>query len=160
MIKVIIAGHGELPRYLLETAENITGKIPECSAISIHAGEGRRELRHEMGMILEKFGRNEKFLFLTDVFGGSASNIGYSFVNEYNLKIVTGVNLPMLLKLASYRQTDNLDELTDKLLHAGKDSILIADNLMKERRHRVRGVVMELGRKWRWWRKIFRSRMS
>ena len=160
MIKVIIAGHGELPRRLLETVENITGKISDCEAVCFNPGEGRRELRQKIGVVLEKYGRSEKFLFLTDVFGGSASNIGYSFANEYDLRIITGVNLPMLLNLASYRKLDGLDELTSKLIETGRGSIILADNLMKGRRQRLLGIIMERGRKWRWWRRISRSRMS
>lgn len=160
MIKLIIAGHGELSKLLLETAENITGEIPDCEAICFYPGEGRRELRHKIGAALEGFGHREKILFLTDVFGGSASNIGYSFANEYNIKIVTGVNLPMLLTLASNRGLDDMDELASKLIQAGKNSILIADNLLKDRRQRVRGIIMEIGRKCRWWRKISRFKTS
>lgn len=160
MIKVIIAGHGELSKQLLETVKDITGKIPDCEAVCINPGEGRRELRQKISAVLEKFGRGEKFLFLTDVFGGSASNIGYSFANEYDLRIITGVNLPMLLNLASYRTLDDLDELTSKLIETGKGSILLADNLLKGRRQRFWGIIIERGRKWRWWRRISRSRMS
>lgn len=160
MIKVIIAGHGELPSRLLSTVESITGAIPDCQAISINPGEGRRELRHKIGITLEKFGREEKFLFLTDVFGGSASNIGFSFASDYKMKIVTGVNLPMLLELANYRELEDLDELAFKLLRVGRESILMADDLLKDKRRRLWGMIMERGRKWRWWRKILRSRMS
>lgn len=160
MVKVIIAGHGELPKKLLETVESITGRIPYCEAVCFHPGEGRREFRQKIGSVLEKFGRREKFLFLTDVFGGSASNIGYSFSNEYNIRIITGVNLPMLLKLASYRTIDDLDELASKLIQAGRSSILKADDLLKTRTQRFWGIIMERGRKWRWWRKVSRFRMS
>lgn len=160
MIKIIIAGHGELPRRLLETVESITGVIPECEAISINPGEGRRELRQKMSLIMERFGRGEKFLFLADVFGGSAANIGFSLAGEYKLKIITGVNLPMLLKLATYRRGEDLDELAQKLLQVGKDSILMADSLLQKKSQRLWSMFLERGRKWRWWRKIWRSRMS
>jgi PTS system mannose-specific IIA component len=160
MIKIIIAGHGELPGRLLETVESITGVITDCRAISINPGEGRRELRHKIGTALEKFGRDEKFLFLTDVFGGSASNIGFSFTNDYKIRIITGVNLPMLLELANYREIDDLDELAFKLMRVGRDSIIMADERLKTKGQRLWGMFMEKGRKWRWWRKIFRSRMS
>ncbi len=160
MIKVIIAGHGGLPGNLLDTVENITGKIPDCEAICFNPGEGRREFRHKIGASLEKFGRREIFLFLTDVFGGSASNIGYSFVNEYNIKIVTGVNLPMLLTLASNRASDDIDDLSFKLIQAGKNSILIADTLLKDRRQRIRIKIMRIGKKCRWLKKISRFKTS
>jgi len=160
MIKVIIAGHGALPSYLLETVENITGKIPDCEAICFNPGEGRREFRHKIGVVLDKFGHGERFLFLTDVFGGSASNIGYSFANEYDIKIVTGVNLPMLLTLAGSRASDDMDDFASKLIQAGKNSILIADTLLKDRRQRLRVKIMRIGKKCRWLKKISKFRTS
>jgi len=160
MIKIVIAGHGEFPMRLLETVENITGKIPDCEAVCFGPGEGRREFRHKIGEALERFGRGQKFLFLADAFGGSASNIGYSFVNEYDIKIITGINLPMLLTLANSRGSDDIDDLAFKLIEAGKNSILIADNLLKDRRQRLRVKIMRIGKKCQWLRKILKFRTS
>ena len=160
MIKVVIAGHGELPSRLLETVENIAGEIPDCEAICFNPGEGRREFRHKIGTVLERFGRGEKFLFLTDVFGGSASNIGYSFINEYEIKIITGVNLPMLLTLASSRTSDDVDDLAFKLIQSGKNSILIADTLLKDRRQRLQIAITRIWKKCRWLKKISRFKTS
>ena len=152
MIGVVIAGHGDFAVELLKTAENIVGSIERCKAITVYPGDKRRDLRNKFIEAIEAVGKSDRVLLMTDMFGGSASNMGYFLSKIYDVKIITGVNLPMVLQLATHREIDNLDELADLVERKGKSSILDAGILYLEKESGKFAKVKSL------WRKVFGSK--
>lgn len=124
MIGVLIAGHGDFPEGLKRTAEGIAGPLQRILTLSFHNGEKRENLVQKMEQTLNELNSPQGILVLTDVFGGTASNICRFFGNRYKLRMVTGVNLPMLLELATHREIEDLRELSNRIEAVGKRSIM------------------------------------
>ncbi len=132
MIGVIIAGHGRLAKYLMEIAEKIVGEIPEVSPICVDEEDTHVEIKEKVRKAIREL-KSEEIIALTDVFGGSATNICASLAGERDIRVITGVNLPMLLELYNCRNIEDIDELTMRLVRAGKNSIREACALMKKK---------------------------
>lgn len=127
MIGVIIAGHEEFAWGLWRSASRIVGKIEKCVCISIKTTAKRKEIVSKFAAALNKVNSPEGVLILSDIFGGSASNVGCFFLEKYKIKIIAGANLPMILELYNNRGLKNLDKLSKIIIKAGKSSILSVD---------------------------------
>lgn len=132
MIGIVVASHGNMARELLATAENIMGPIEKCETVSVYGGDSKKVISHKVKEAISKVVDGKGIIVLTDIFGGSATNVSYSFCRQYNLRIVSGVNLPILLELATHRKLDDLDRLVALLERTGRASILQADREMKK----------------------------
>ena len=132
MIGVIVATHGKLAQELLRTAEGVVGPIPKAHALEVPFGaDTRSELRRAVAEVNEGAG----VVLLTDLLGGSTTNVCLSLLTEENVEVVTGVNLPMLLKLNSLRaKFEQVDELARQLAAAGQKSIIDASELVREKK--------------------------
>ena len=133
MVGVIIATHRDLGKELVKAAENILGPVEKCQVVSIETADRREDIRSKFSQAIKEVDSKEGVLILTDMFGGSACNISYSFSSNHNLRIVTGVNLPMVLELATHRNLDDLRKLTLLIERTGRASILRADEMLKEK---------------------------
>ncbi len=125
MINVIIAAHGNLARDLLHAGENIIGPIRGVHTIARLPKDGKAELMRKFKDKIAKLDTPDGILILIDAYGGSPFNISSHFLEEYNLRIVTGVNLPMILDLATYRDKLSLDKLASRLARTGRRSVII-----------------------------------
>ena len=125
MLNVIIAAHGNLARDLLRAAQTIMGKIEGVHTISRLPSEGKADLLHKFHEKISQLSSPEGILILIDVYGGSPFNISSHFLNQYNIRIVTGVNLPMILDLATYREKLGLDKLAARLAKTGRRSVIV-----------------------------------
>ena len=125
MINVIIAAHGTLARDLLHAAQTIIGPIDGVHTISRLPREGKADLMKKFQHKISALDNPEGILILIDAYGGSPFNISSHFLEQYNIRIVTGVNLPMILDLATYREKLDLDKLTAKLANTGRRSVII-----------------------------------
>lgn len=130
MIGIVIVTHGDLGTELLRTAQEIVGKLPGVEAISIHALEQIEKTRRKIETILQRVNDGSGVLILTDLFGGTPSNLALSYLEEGKLEVVTGVNLPMLMKLPSLREERDLRVLADKLARYGQRNILVASEFL------------------------------
>ncbi len=137
MLGVIIATHRNLGRELIKAAENILGPVEKCQVVSIETADRREDIRGKFDQALKEVDSKEGVLILTDMFGGSACNISYSFCGDHNLRIVTGVNLPMILELATHRNLDDLRKLALLMERTGRASILRADEMLREKDEKV-----------------------
>ena len=100
-------------------------------AISIDLSENAGDLRHKLENGIKKLKADSGVLILTDMFGGTPSNLSYSFLEEGRIEVISGVNLPMVIKAVNMRQEKNLSELAEQLESFGKRSISMASGILK-----------------------------
>lgn len=132
MIGLLIITHSKLAEEYLRAAELIIGPIPNAEAISIDRSfsvDGAKELLNE---VLERVGADgDGVLIMTDMFGGTPTNISAEFLEPGKVEILTGTNLPMVLKFAGSRQSLELEELTAMLKQYGEQNIMRPSELLK-----------------------------
>ena len=130
MIGVLIVTHGELGAELLRTAQEIVGKVPRVEAVSIEAANQTEVARKTIEAAFERINEGQGLLILTDLFGGTPSNLVLSYLEAGRVEVVTGVNLPMLMKLPSLREERDLRTLADNLAKYGQRNILVASEFL------------------------------
>ena len=132
MIGIVIVTHSQLGDALIEAAEFIIGKRPEALvSVSIDLNESAEVLRGKIAAGIKKVKSKEGVLILTDMFGGTPSNLSYSFLEEGQIEVISGVNLPILIQAANTRAKVDLTKLAIKLEAFGKKSISLASSLLK-----------------------------
>jgi PTS system mannose-specific IIA component len=132
MIGLVVATHGPLAEALLTTVELIVGAQPCALAVSLCRSDAPEELRARLAQAIEQAGQGcEAVLLVTDMFGGTPSNIGMELLAPGRVELLTGVNLPMLLKFFSYRGTHGLTDLALLLRDQARGGILIAGELLE-----------------------------
>jgi PTS system mannose-specific IIA component len=130
MIGIVIVTHGELGMELLRTAQEVVGKFPSVEAVSVQASEQIDKARKKIEASLQRVSDGSGVLILTDLFGGTPSNLVLSYLEAGRLEVVTGVNLPMLMKLPSLREERDLRTLADSLAKYGQRNILVASEFL------------------------------
>ena len=100
MIGVVVVTHGQLATELVNAAETIVGDLPPFTAVSIGWHEDVQDARDEIAQAIARVQGPEGVLILTDMFGGTPANLGMTFLEPNEVEVITGVNLPMLIKLA------------------------------------------------------------
>jgi PTS system mannose-specific IIA component len=124
MIGVLVVTHCQLGEALLEAADFILGERPEgMVAVSIDLNENADKLRKKIADGIKQLKSEDGILILTDMFGGTPSNLSYSFLEEGRIEVISGVNLPILIRAASARKNQTLSELATNLEAFGKKSI-------------------------------------
>lgn len=132
MISILIVTHGQLGQALLDTSEIILAKKPEnVLAISIDLTQDVDLLHNKIVYALESLASADGILILTDMFGGTPSNLSYSFMEEGKIEVIAGANLPMLVQSISWRKKKPLEQLAHDLEEFGKKSISLASNILK-----------------------------
>ncbi len=132
MIGIVIATHSQLGDALIDAAEFIIGNRPETTvSVSINLNENVDKLRQKIVEGIKKVDQREGVLILTDMFGGTPSNLSYSFLEEGRVEVISGVNLPMLIKAVEAREKTQLSELAVDLEAFGKKSISLASGILK-----------------------------
>ncbi len=133
MIGIVIVAHGQLADVLLETAELIFGKKPDAVvAVSLNLAEPVEKLKKKITTAIKSVDANRGILILTDMFGGTPSNLSYTFLEEGRIEVITGVNLPVLLKAINIRGKDmDLHQMAKAIEANGKKSISLASSILK-----------------------------
>jgi len=132
MIGIVIVTHCKLGEALIEAAEFIIGSRPgSLESVSIDLNENAEKLRNKISQGIKNVNGQEGVLILTDMFGGTPSNLSYSFLEEGRIEVLSGVNLPILIQAASMRKKKKLDELAANLESFGKKSISLASGILK-----------------------------
>jgi PTS system mannose-specific IIA component len=132
MIGIVIVTHSHLGDALIEAAQFIIGKRPEALvSVSIDLNESADMLRTKIDGGIKKVKSEDGVLILTDMFGGTPSNLSYSFLEEGRIEVISGVNLPILIQAANIRNKMGLAKLAVKLEEFGKKSISLASGILK-----------------------------
>lgn len=133
MIGVVVVSHGHLATELLQAAEIIVGKVEDSVAVDIDPKTGMDEIRGAIEGAIRTVDLGKGVILLTDMFGGTPSNICLSFLGTHQVEVVTGVNLPMMIKLPMARATMTLSELARHLQEYGQRNITIPGDMLKKR---------------------------
>ena len=131
MIGVVVVTHGQLAIELLNAAETIVGDLPRFTAVSIGWHEDVQDAREEIAQAIGRVGGEDGTLLLTDMFGGTPANLGITFLEAGKVEVVTGVNLPMLIKLASMTEGSDVLEAARALREHGRNAIWVASDLLR-----------------------------
>ena len=134
MVGVVVVTHGQLATELLNAAETIVGDLPGFVAISIGWHDDVEQAREEIGQAISRLETGDGVIVLTDMFGGTPSNLAMSLLEEGRVEVVTGVNLPMLIKLANLRETVPLQEVARRIREDGRNAIWVASDLLSAHR--------------------------
>jgi len=128
---VVVVTHGQLATELLNAAEMIVGDLPGYVAVSIGWHDDVTVAKAAIATAIEKVRGNAGVLILTDMFGGTPSNLGLAFLDAGRVEVVTGVNLPMLITLARASEEQDLLTRARKLCDHGKAAIRVASDLLR-----------------------------
>jgi PTS system mannose-specific IIA component len=134
MVGVVVVTHCHLAEELISAAKLVVGEnLKQFQAVSVDPKEGSEEIREKIVSAIRKVDEGQGVLILTDMYGGTPSNISLSFLEEKKIEVITGVNLPMLLKLATYANDMNLEELASFITDYGQKNINLASDVLKKR---------------------------
>lgn len=133
MIGGIIVSHGKLAEELLNALTIILGEALNIEAISIGWYDDVEESKKKINQSLKKVDQKNGVVIFTDMFGGTPSNLSFSFLRDNQVEIITGVNLPMLIKFVSLQRSNNLKEVTRKVVEQGKKNIHLASALLNSK---------------------------
>jgi PTS system mannose-specific IIA component len=131
MIGVVVVTHGQLATELVNAAEMIVGDLPQFTAVSIGWHDDANDAREDIERAIERVRGAEGVLLLTDMFGGTPSNLGMTFLEKDRVEVITGVNLPMLIKLAASRKSTDLLSLAKEMRQHGRDAIWVASDFLR-----------------------------
>lgn len=132
MIGLVLVTHGNLAREFLSAMEHVVGPQEQVRAISIGPDDDMERRRADILAAAHEVDAGEGAILLTDMFGGTPSNLAISIIDRANVEVVAGVNLPMLIKLASVRRTEPLAAAVTQARDAGRKYISVASTLLND----------------------------
>jgi len=133
MIGVVVVTHRGLGSELIGTAEFILGKITGITAVTVDAQASAEVIRAAVKKGSKQVAQGAGVMSLTDMFGGTPASIGLSFLKTNQVEVLTGVNLPMIIKLIQSREKLKLDELAKSVGEYGRKSINVASEILNRR---------------------------
>jgi len=131
MIGLVIVTHARMGHELLRAAETIVGKIEQAEAVGIEPDDPVEKIQAAIQSAVEKV-TGQGLIIMTDMFGGTPSNMSLSFLEENRVEVLTGVNLPMLIKFSTERTKRPLAELARLLKERSQEGILVAGEYLKK----------------------------
>jgi PTS system mannose-specific IIA component len=126
-----VVTHGQLATELVNAAEMIVGDLPQFTAVSIGWHDDVNDASQDIAEAIERVRGDAGVLILTDMFGGTPSNLGMTFLETNRVEVITGVNLPMVIKLASLRDSTDLLQAAREMREHGRNAIWVASDLMR-----------------------------
>jgi len=130
MIGALVVTHGHLAQELVAAAEMIVGEVSHIQAVSVGWHDDVNDARRDIEKRIAEVDDGNGVLILTDMFGGTPSNIAFSFHDPGKVDVVTGVNLPMIIKIAGQKEGDTLDSLARNVRDQGRSSISMASEFL------------------------------
>ena len=131
-VGIILVSHADYGSAMLRTAEFILGPQGDCSSISVDVGQDVAETVRRLNDAAQRLDKGAGVIILTDMFGGTPTNLALSLLATHNVEVVTGANLPMLLKVFSAREK-KLEELAQLAGEAGAKGIVVAGNMLRNK---------------------------
>jgi PTS system mannose-specific IIA component len=129
---MVIVTHGRLAEEFIAALEHVVGEQDNVAAVCIGADDDMEQRRMEILEKVAEVDSGEGVVLLTDMFGGTPSNLAISIMDKAKVEVIAGINLPMLIKLASVRQIEPLAEAVDHAREAGQKYINVASSLLAE----------------------------
>lgn len=132
MIGLVIIAHDFLASEMKKTMEHIVGIQDDVETVEIQVDDDISEKRLEIQNKIDLVNHGNGVIVLTDMFGGTPSNLAISFMENPNIEVIAGVNIPMLIKLAQIRKNQSLSEVVTEAQEAGKKYINVASKLLRK----------------------------
>lgn len=130
MIGLVLVTHGQLASQFVAAMEHVVGAQPQVVAICIGPDDDMEQRRKDILDAVASVDSGDGVILLTDMFGGTPSNLAISVMDKARVEVIAGVNLPMLIKLASVRDTASLDQAVDMAQESGRKYISIASRVL------------------------------
>jgi PTS system mannose-specific IIA component len=131
MTGLVVVAHAGLAAALINAAEMIVGKIDGAASVEIKPDDSVENIRLALTEALQSVG-SEEIIIMTDMFGGTPSNMSLSFLKENQIEVLTGVNLPMLIKFASDRDRLGVAELAAQVRDTGREGVAVAGDYLRK----------------------------
>ena len=131
-VGIILVAHADYGSAMLRTAEFILGPLSDCSSISVDVAHEVSDTVRRLEDAAQRLDKGAGVILLTDMFGGTPTNLALSLLGKHRVEVVTGVNLPMLLKVFSSREK-NLEELARLAGEAGARGIVVAGEMLRNK---------------------------
>ena len=132
MIGIVLVTHGHLADEFLLAMQHVVGVQPQIATVCVGADDDTEIKREEVFSKVKEVNTGDGVILLTDIFGGTPSNLATSMFERANVEVIAGINLPMLIKLTSLRNEKDLKEIASKIKEAGAKYITIASEILKE----------------------------
>lgn len=132
MIGLVIVTHGRLAEELINALEHVVGVQANITAVCIGPDDDMEQRRAHILETVDQAEEGNGVMLLTDMFGGTPSNLAISIMDRANVEVIAGVNLPMLIKLASARETQGLEDAVAAAQEAGRKYINLASALLDQ----------------------------
>jgi mannose PTS system EIIA component len=136
MVGVLIVSHGGFAEALISSLQFLVGQQKRIRGVSIWPKDREKEIKDRIQQEIAEVNDGDGVVILTDVLGGAATNLSLSFLEDEKVEMVTGVNIPMLLTLSSYRERKSLKEIGKLVKKSGRRSIILAKRLLESKRTR------------------------
>ena len=133
MVGIVLVTHPHLGEEFIRSAEMICGKMPRVLTVSIDTRKEVEELRRGIADAIKKVDEGDGVLILTDMFGGTPSNMSLAFLQEDRVEVLSGLNLPMMIKLSNCREGRSLKELAKMVKEAGQKNINLASEILQKK---------------------------
>lgn len=134
MVGAVIVTHGRLASVLVEVAESIAGRIENIKTVSVNSSDTTENIRNMLASAVKEVDIGKGVIIFTDMFGGTPTNIALSLMEEGRVEVITGVNLPVTLKFIGHRSDKTLSQLTLLLKDYGQKSIVLAGDMLREKK--------------------------
>ncbi|MGH6968175.1 MAG: PTS sugar transporter subunit IIA [Stellaceae bacterium] len=132
MIGMVLVTHGRLAAEFIAALEHVVGPQRNIAAVCIGPEDDMEKRRQDILRSVEEVSNGDGVVLLTDMFGGTPSNLAISIMDKTKIEVIAGVNLPMLIKLASLRQTESLADAVRGAQEAGRKYINVASQLLAD----------------------------
>lgn len=130
MIGMVLVTHGRLAEEFVAATEHVVGEQQDIRAICIGPDDDMEQRREDIVKAVEQVDSGAGVVVLTDMFGGTPSNLAISMLDRGNVEVIAGINLPMLIKMASVRKTKSLQEAVEEAQAAGRKYINVASAVL------------------------------
>ena len=134
MVGILIVSHGRLSKALISSVQFVIGNLQKIKGISIWPRDRKEEVRDRILKGMNEVDDGEGVVILTDILGGTPTNLSLSFLKDERVEVVTGVNMPMLLTLSSHRKGTSLKEMGKLAKKSGRRSITLVKEVLGKKR--------------------------
>lgn len=130
MLGLVLVTHGQLAKEFIAATEHVVGPQPNTVAVCIGPDDDMEKRRQEIIDAVARVDDGNGVILLTDMFGGTPSNLAISIMDKANVEVIAGINLPMLIKLASVRDENNLHDAVEQAQDSGRKYINVASTVL------------------------------
>src|SRR4030042_1200879 len=134
MVGILVVSHGGLADALIASVQSLVGNFQRTRGVSFWPKEKEEEIKDRVRKEIAEVDDGDGIVILTDILGGTPTNLSLSFLEKERVEVVTGVNMPMLLTLSSYRKGKSLEEIGKLVKKSGRRGIILAKELLRSRR--------------------------